>query len=480
MRIRERLFDRYFGDIHERRVAARVEQLRESAGRTRDDDGFRRLTKDAGRDLSPLTLDRQREIAVHLWTSNPIGRRIIEVQVEWVVGEGVQIDAPNPATAKYLWKYWQHPVNRWELKLPARVRELLLFGEQFWPAFENQYSGLLKLGALDPSRVKEVVTDPDNAELPIGIVTKSHLGGDERRIQTIIRGDETEMLSPAAARERDRFTDGELFLFQINKLSSQTRGTSDLFALADWLEGYEELLFSILQQERVRSQYIWDLTIEGATQEEIEERLRTIQPPKPLSIRAHNEKETWSLVGPDAGAASTNSEHARLFRNHALGGAGLPEHWYGGGGDVNRATAAEMSGPTEKAMTAKQRTVRYIVEETLAAQIERGIACGALREEDDVREVTVNMPDLSPKDIARVAPSLMQLASGLTIAAQGGWVDDETASKVMASMISHLGIEADAGEMLERANASLADLVIGDFDRRVGLRTPAAAGGGDA
>lgn len=473
--IRERIFDRWFRDIHETRVAARVEALREAAGQTKHDEGWRRLTQDAGRDLSPITLDRQREIAVYLWERNPIARRIIEVQVEWVVGEGVQVNAKNPRTKEYLKRFWDHPVNRWDLKLPARVRELFLMGEQFWPAFQNQYSGLFSLGSLDPSRVKEVILDPDNAETVIGVITRGRTPAEERRLSALLGGDALEILSTSALAERERLQDGELFVFQTNKLTAQSRGKSDLFALADWLEGYEQLLFSILQQEHVRSQYVWDLTMEGATKEEIEEKLANLQPPRPLSVRVHNEKEKWQLVGPEAGGASANSEHARLFRNHVLGGAAIPEHWYGGGGDVNRATAAEMSGPTEKAMTARQRAIRYMLHDVAAVQVERGIESGALREEADSREISISMPDLSPKDVARISPSLAQLASGLTIAAQNGWVDDDTAAKVMAGVIAHLGVEADAGEMLKRASMSLADEVIGDFERRISKRQPEEA-----
>lgn len=466
MSIRERIFDRFFGDIHEQRTAAKLEALRAATGRSTADAGWRRLTDSPDRDLLPVTFERQREIAVYLWTYNPIARRILETIVEWVVGEGVQIQAKNPATAEYLKRFWDHPVNRWDLKLPMRTRELFLFGEQFWPAFQNQFSGLISLAAMDPARVKAVVPDPDNAETVVGVVTSSREGQEERRLRTILRGDEMEILSDAALRERERFTDGELFVAQVNKLSAQTRGTSELFALADWLDGYEQLLFGILQQEKARSQYIWDLELQGATEEQIQERLQTLRPPRPLSVRVHNEKEKWTLVGPDAGGAAANTEHARLFRNHVLGGGAIPEHWYGGGGDVNRATAAEMGAPTEKAMTARQKVIKYLLEDVLAVQIERGIEARVLREAEDVRDVSVTLPDLSTRDISRVAQALQQVSAALMAGQTAGWVDDDVAAQVLSSMIAHLGVEVDAEEMLDRARTSLVDQVTRDFERR--------------
>lgn len=464
MSFREVIFDRFFADIHAQRVSA----LRESHGGDADA-GWRRLSE-RDRDLNPIKLDRQREIAVYLWTHNPVARRIIETMVEWIVGEGVSITADDEDTKALLESMWNHPVNRWDLKLPMRVRELFLMGEQAWPVFRNQFSGVLVMGGLDPSKIKEVVTDPDNVEAPIGVIQKAPVGHHERRLKTVLRGDELEILSPAAQRERESFTDGELFLFQVNKLSSQTRGSSELFVLADWIDAYEDLLFAMIQVEKNRANVLWDVELAGATDEEIQDRLKTIKPPKPLTVRVHNEKEKWTLNGAKGDSGSGSAEGARLFRNHVLGGAAIPEHWYGGGGDVNRATAAEMGTPTEKAMTAKQKVVRYTLEDVLHAQVEAGIHAGALREHPDLRSgVGITMPDLSPRDISRVATGLQQVAAALMVARGEGWVDDATGSKVMASLISHLGVEADADEMMEAAKKGLADDLAREHDRRLGV-----------
>lgn len=453
---RERVFDRFFGDIHQQRL----QEARAGAGRVREDPAFRRLTE-SPRDLAPLTHDRQREIAVYLWTYNPLARRIINAIVEWICGEGIQIQASDPRTREYLKRFWTDPVNRWDVRVEERVRELWLMGEQFWPAFTNGYSGIMRLGVLDPSRVKEVVTDPDNALMPIGIITKGATPSEERRYRTVLRGGEQEILGAAALAERERFTDGELFTSAVNKLSTQKRGVSELFALADVLDSYEQLLFNQLQQERVRSMYLWDITIEGADQETIDRKMAELQTPKPFSIWVHNEKESRKLVGPEAGAAQANAESARLFRNHILGGGALPEHWYGGGGDVNRATAAEMSAPTEKSFTSKQRTTKHVIEEVLAVQVERGIAAGVLEDSDEARELEAVFPDLSGEDTSRASQALQQVAGGLVIGRREGWVSDEIAARVLASLISQFGVEADAEEMLsaaqEQRGRSLAD-----------------------
>ena len=102
----------------------------------------------------------------------------------------------------------------------------------------------------------------------------------------------------------------------------------------------------------------------------MERRAAEIAAPAPGTVRVHNEGETWQAISPtlqaqDAGAG------ARLFRNHALSGLGWPEHWFGGGGDVNRATAAEMGDPAFKTLLARRREWTAILEEVGALVVRR-------------------------------------------------------------------------------------------------------------
>jgi hypothetical protein len=468
---RDRLVERFFPDVVERRI----QEALPAASSTGENDGFRRLT-DSQRDLAPLTHDRQREIAVYLWTYNPLARRIINAMVEWVIGEGIQIHADDERTRDYLNRHWNDRQNRWDLRLEDKVRELYLMGEQFWPAFTNPHDGQMRLGLLDPGRVSRVILDPDNALLAIGVVTKGRGPGDERRFRTVLLPQEEEMLGPAALAEREGMQQGELFAFAVNKLSNQSRGISELFALADWLDGYEQLLFAQLNQERARSNFVWDVELTGATETDIKKKLETIKPPKPFSTRVHNEKEKWKLVGPETGTAANNSEAARLYRNHVLGGAAIPEHWVGGGGDVNRATAAEMGAPTEKSFTAKQRVIRYVLSDVLAMQIERGIAARALPDNDETRKFSLVMPDLNTRDISRVSTGLQQVTAGMVLARQQGWLSDDVAARVLTSMLTHLGVEADAEEMLDKGKEQLKQTLVEEAAHLMG-REPAARPG---
>ncbi|HEX6039133.1 hypothetical protein [Longimicrobium sp.] len=445
-------------------------QMRDAA------EGWQPLSGSA-RDLPGVTHQRMQEIAAYLWHRNPLGKRVIDAQAEWMIGEGATFSVEDPRADALLRAHWD--VNRWDMKLPQLVKELGLFGEEFAPAFQNPYSGVIKFGVLDPTWVEQVVTSPDDATMPIGVVQKAHTaGGRERRWRVLLRKEDEAWLSPAALAERERFTDGELVVTAVNKLRTATRGVSDLFALADWLDGYEQLLFADLVRTKATNHYLWDYEFTGWSQQQIDDYLAEMPPPRPLSIFGHNEKVKRTLVG-GAEKSAAASESIRSFRNHVLGGAGQPEHWYGGGGDVNRSTADSMDGHTVKTLTARQTSLRWLIEDRLRAQIDAGIRVGYLRDTPEARAVTVTLPDLSTKDVSRVASALQSIAGAVTIAQQGGFADEETGARFMAALGTHVGLEIDPEEMLARAREQRGRNAADDlgrlYDERLAGRGPAGA-----
>lgn len=461
---------RILGPAVERRVTHRLEELREAAGRPggSDDGRFRRISQDQTRDLTPATAHRMREIAVYLYQHNPIAGRMVDLIGEWVWGEGVSFSVEHGGAKKYLDAHWKSRGAGWKRRGEQRVRELWLFGEQLWPVFTNPTSGQMSLGVLDPSCIRHVIPDPENAGQPIGLVLRGHMGV-ERRVRTILL--EEEMISEAGERERESFRDGEAFFFTVNGLSTARRGVSVLYRLADTLDGYDQLLYSILQQEQQRNRVIWDVTLDGADDAAVKKFLEENgAPPPPYAIRVHNDKVHWNQVGQPGGSASNAAEHARLHRNQGLLGESIPEHWMGGGGDVNRAVGAEMASPFEKKMSARQRTVEGIVEDVLTAQVERGVEVGALREEERIRDITASTPDVSTRDVSRVAGAIAQVTAAMSQAVDSGFVSEDVPAKVLASLLSQMGVKVDAGDMLkmarEQKSERLIDTVTDDLAER--------------
>lgn len=430
-------------------------KVRESAaGQTIDDDeeGWRRLTGDTDRDLAPITQRRAREVSAWLWQANLMANRIIELPLAYLLADGVKLEVNDEEAQAMLNRFWNDPINSMDLKLEKKVRELALFGEQCYPTFVNEHTGHVRLGYLDPALIETVVVDPDNPEQQIGIVTVKDRKGGARRYRVIVNGEEEELFSERTRQIRASFTDGDAFYFNINSLSSGARGRPDLLASADWLDAYDDFLFGEVDRNRYLRAFVWDVTLKGANDDAVKQRAREIAPPSPNSVRVHNDSETWNAVTPDIKSGDT-SESARLLRNHVLGGATLPEHWYGGGGDVNRSTGESMGDPAFKMMSMRQRTIKYMLEQIArfairqwAIKNQRSVDLG----DGDLLPSAV-FPEMIARDTTRYAAALQQVVVAAAMAVERGFISRKLALRMIAAVASQLGVEIDVDEALEEA-----------------------------
>jgi len=453
--------------------------MREAAGATidADEDNWRPLTGDLKRDLSPMTQKRMCEIALYLWEANLLGGAIIELPLAYMLGEGVRLHCDDDENQKVLKRFWRDPINQMDIKLIKKARELALYGEQCYPTFVNEHTGHVRLGYLDPTLIQTVVVDPDNAEQPIGIVTCKDRKGVAKRYKVIVNGAE-DVFTTRTQQIRATFTDVEAFYFAINDLSNGKRGRSDLLAQADWLDGYDQFLFGELDRAQFMRAFLWDVTLKGATPEEVKARAKEISAPAPGSVRVHNDAEEWNAVSPDLQAQDSNT-NASLFRNHVLGGGTIPEHWFGGGGDVNRAVGAEMSEPTFKRFSMRQQTLKHILQALVIFVLHQNALASNGSEpdlEDERFEVEAIFPEMTAKDTSKYAAALQQVVVGASIAVEKSLMTEETAIKLINAIAGRLGVEINAAEELKKVKDTANKQAEGDVftDPVVSQETDAA------
>jgi hypothetical protein len=440
--------------------------FREAAGITIDDDDdqWRRLSGDSKRDLSPMTHQRMREMAQYLWETNLLANRLIELPIAYLLAEGVTLRCADEDNQALLTRFWRDPINQMSVKLPKKVRELGIYGEQCYPAFVNERTGHVRLGYLDPGLVETVVMDPDNPEQPIGIVTVRDKQGRTRRYRVIVNGADADLFTTRTQAIRETFSDGEAFWFTINDLSNGRRGRSDLLAQADYLDGYDQYLFGELDRAQFMRAFIWDVTLTGATPEEVAARAKTITAPRPGSTRVHNEAETWKAETPDLKSQDA-SEGARLFRNHVLGGATMPEHWFGGGGNVNRSTGESMSEPTLKILSMRQQVIKHMLETIGLYVLRQALLARGQAEpdlEDEAYQVEAIFPEMTAKDTTKYAAALQQAVVAVGLALDKGLITQATAVRIINSIAGRLGVEIDADSELEAARGEAAEMAAED------------------
>jgi hypothetical protein len=234
-------------------LAANGVRLAESSAYVTGDDpdrndnvanGFRRLTKTQNeRDLMPLEQQRMTEIALFLYDSNPLAKRIIDLENSFVTGDGFSFNAKHPKVLKLLKDFWDDPVNDWELKQLERFKMLSLCGEVLWPVGVRRTDGRVRLGYVDPANIEAIVPDPYNPEIArTARIKQGYTVDGATDLPTkfsLVQMDERE-LSPSRGKLSYFPEPYGAFYFAINKPPNATRGRSDLITVFDWLDLYDQ------------------------------------------------------------------------------------------------------------------------------------------------------------------------------------------------------------------------------------------------
>lgn len=459
MSIKERLISAFLGGVIESEVSKRLQAASVTDNNEAD---WRRLTGDVNqRNLTPLAQDEMLRIAYWLWETNPLANWLIEIIKDFILADGLPYESKNEDVKTVLDDFWMDPLNRMDIYLEKYVRELFIYGELCFPVFKAEQTGRVRLGYIDPANIKGVITDPENVKVVIGVLLKDLQGNAGRKYKTILPKDAESILSKSAQALRDGYTDGECFFFAINNVTNSPRGRSELLVISDWLDAYEQFLFDYADKWPLLNTFVWDMEVQGGDENAIKEQMKGFTK-KSGSIYGHNEKVKLTPSTPDLKTVDAETG-ARLFRNHILGSKSIPEHWFGGGGNVNRATAVEMDTPAYKSLSSKQRYFKFILETIFGYVIDSAREARYLNVNDaDAKAYSVITPELASKDLSKYAPVIQQVTSSLGIAEVNEWIDKDTARKLFAVIMGFLGIEIDYEDVkakveLEQENKGFED-----------------------
>ena len=438
MSIKEAITKRLFAGTIDRLVQ---ERLPAAVSLSLNDVGWRRLTGAPTRELPMMDQGRAIEVAYWLWKTNPMARWIVEITTAFATAKGAPYTCENEDVKKVMDGFWYDAVNRLDLAWEGFVRELGIYGEQIWPVFVAEQTGRVRIGYVDPAHIQSIHADPENVRIKIGVKVGGVNGGRPREYRIVLDEEAESFLSPSGRYERESFSDGLCFYFTINALTNEMRGTSDLFTVADHLDNYEQIIWDSSEKHARFNAFFYDVTVNGADEKELQDKRDRYQPPKTGEAFIHNEQVKAEAINPDMKSLDSDAA-ARMHRNHILGAVGLPEHWYGGGGDVNRATAAEMDAPARKMIQGRQEKTKNMLEVMFDFVIGRAIAAGYLRvTEEEAYDYEVQTPELSDKDVSKLSTMLSQVAQSLVSAETQGWISKDEAAKAYAYFLAFVGYE---------------------------------------
>lgn len=403
------------------------------------------------KDVGPWSQQQMQAAALRLYRTNHMAKRLIEIIIDFVLGDGLRVIARSEdederlAVQACLDDFWSDPINEMDRKNPQRLTELNLWGEVLMPVMVNDLTKRVRLGWIDPACISEVETDPVTHE-PSRIKLTTEAAAEVGM----------EWLDVVRYSHAEGAIVGNCFYYQINAILSATRGLSEFFTSVDWFETLDETMKVQSDRAKVLLEYIWDVTIDDADQATIAAFVKQQRRPKPGSMRVHNQKVKWEAKAPNL-AAYESSRQQKDLKTYILGGFGYPNHWFGSGDDANLATAEMMSEPTRKALKRKTKQFTYLMRDVCRFVLVQATQPGGMMANvpgfDPMSDCfEIHVPDIGGPDVAKVGSALQQVTAAIGLALSSNLVTEETAREMFAAVASLTGVDIDPvaeGEALE-------------------------------
>ncbi|HEX4039067.1 MAG TPA: hypothetical protein VHX37_13485 [Acidobacteriaceae bacterium] len=425
-----------------------------------EDPGFRRITSIATlRDLNPLMHDRMLQVCYFLAVTTPFGKRIVEILTEYTLGKGLRVTAKDPRVQAVIDDFWKDEVNDMDANVESITNELTIFGEMCTPVAVNPVNGDVRIGYIDPMNIDtiqfaEMATAAGTASInvPYAVRLRREVGEVLQKPMLLIRRDE----DPNSATFGR--LNGECFYWTLNKVKSASRGFSELFSLADWIDLFDQMIFDFGDKVRFLNSFVWHYIVEGAGPKEVDDyknRL-TKDPPRQGGVMVTNEKVKIEAQTPDFKGADM-AQGGAMIKKYGLGGAGIPMVLTGDGDDANRAAALEMNAPFVKKIQKRQNHLARCLTQLLNFVIDQAQRAGVLPAKLDPG-FTIEFPEIAVKDLNNGAKTLAGVGQAMTQGVAAGWVTDQTAARAFHTILAEIGVDIeDSQEEYEAAQQEKAD-----------------------
>jgi hypothetical protein len=307
-------------------------------------------------------------------TRNPLGKRIVDLIPQFVLGRGVSSSIAEPEHQEAWDQFWTANRMRWRSRLV--LKELLIYGEIFLRYFPVETPGKLAVRSLDPSTIWDIITDPDDIESvqyyhqQYMLLNTSPVPGYKPVPSTLI-------IRQIPGKDIDHF--------KINSTSSEKRGRSQLYSILGWLLRFKEFANDRILINKLKAMLAVDVTVKGDERDVMTAEQQFATPPRPGSVMIHNEAIEVEFKNNNTNAAEAKADIEMLLKVIALG-AGISEQFLGVSAASTRAGALIQTEPDVKNFESYQE----VVEDIISAGYER------VRERRKLKPTTAKMEHSFP------------------------------------------------------------------------------------
>jgi len=361
-----------------------------------EDVGWMRLTFEALTEFTRAGLRTINEIARVMWLKNPIIKRGVKVQANYVFGQPISIAAADPEVDEVIQRFLSDAQNEVELTSPEAMiikeEELQVLGNIFFVFFTDTSTGRVRVRSIPMAEVADIVSNPEDSKEPWfyrRTWTQISIEGAGAEARAALypdwqyRPDD----KPTTIGDVPVVWDTPVYHVRVNRLSDMKFGVSEVYASIDWAKAYKNFLEDWATLARAYSRFAHKLTIKGGSAAVAAAKAQTEAHGRPLVGATYVGNQSASLEPVRIGGANLTAEDGRRILLMAIAGAGLPETFYGDVSVGTLATAYSLDRPTELQMVARQTLWTGVIERicrfVTVAAIEAGQLAATLEPEVD-------------------------------------------------------------------------------------------------
>lgn len=311
--------------------------------------------------------------AFEAYNHNPVAKAAVNLNVAFVMGDGVKIAANNPIVQKVV-DEWIEGVGAYGLSFQDKwrmaYRDGCVIGEFFVYAPIDKKTGYPVFKLWDPTTVWEIVTDPRDIE----------------RVQYAYRQFTTQYqltlsadagTKPPVAVEYviEQVPPEDWLQVKINATVGEKRGRSDLFPVLGWLKRFKDWFNAAVVSAQINNAFViwWKINGDQSDVDAFKANADFTRVPPPGSAFFTNEAVTPTMLRPgDVGELGDTGQQLLGLIATSMN---LPPEYLGVQGAGTRATALTRSEPAAKYFEQRQQLMR----EAISWMVRRVIACAKER-----------------------------------------------------------------------------------------------------
>ena len=297
------------------------------------------------------------EDSLMAWRENPLARRIVNLQTQYVCGEGIKIECEDEKAMAAITEFWNHPLNHMDTRVVEWCDELTRTGNLF-VIISSDLAGNSFVRAVPATAVQNIETAANDYEQALWF---EYTESDQLHM---IHIDAEQMTVPTL--------DPRMMQFVVNRPIGAKLGEPDLAPVLIWLQRYSGWLEDRARLNHYRNSFLFTVSTKLRSEAERIERQNQLnqRPLTPGSILVTNESEEWDVLSAKLESSDAANDGLALKKQIAAG-VGIPLHFLAEPESQNKASAEAAGGATYRTFEQRQQVFLWILTQVVRAALRR-------------------------------------------------------------------------------------------------------------